>query len=263
MRAQIDIVLQTALRQELTKKGAWLGDDEYRKEFEEYRKPYDATPFTVKVLAMSFKGYPTFEVYKARWRLERSFEKMIAKEVNDENLAKHLERAKNFLADGRLSVQIIRIPAFDDATGTWKEAGFEKARQVADSVMDEIEQGKSDWAAAMAKHSKWPEQQKDQGTYHGKSLNELRTELRENEYTDFIHGYSVGEILFFDAKVNSVVGPLRGQDAYYIAKIVDRSPATGSMSIEDKNQRDLIKQDYVSHRFVAWANEVAGRTEVR
>ena len=262
-RALVDIALQTSLRQELEKKGAWLDDAGYRKEFAEYRKPYDETPFTVKVLALSFKGYPSFEVYKARWRLERSFEKMIAADINDDNLKKHLERAKNFLGDGRASLKIIRIPAFDDAKGTWRPNGFELAHAQAANVMGKIERKELTFDEALEKFAKWPSQYKDQGRLTSKSLNELRTELRENEYTDFIHGFSVGNILFYDLKKGQVAGPLRGQDGYYIALKTDMTPAPQTMSLEDKNQRDLVKQDYVSHRFLAWANQVAGRTKVQ
>ncbi|HMQ23268.1 MAG TPA: hypothetical protein PKE00_12310, partial [Planctomycetota bacterium] len=164
IRALTDIALQTSLRQELQKAGHWLSDEQFAKEFAEYREPYDKTPFTVKVLALTFKGYPSFEVYKSRWRLERSYEHMIAKEINDDSLKAHLEKAKDFLADGRASAKIIRIPAFDDANGTWLQNGFELAREKAEQVMAMIESKELDFDAAMKEYSKWPEHQADQGT---------------------------------------------------------------------------------------------------
>lgn len=262
-RALIDIALQTALRGELQKSGHWLSDEQFTKEFAEYREPYDKTPFTVKVLALTFKGYPSFEVYKARWRLERSFEHMIEKDINDDNLKAHLAKAKDFLADGRASAKIIRVPAFDDANGTWFVDGFEKARVKAESIMKAIESKEMSFDDAMKEHAAWPERYADQGTLSNKSLNELRTELKENEYTDFVQGYSVANIVFFDVKAGECVGPLRGQEGYYIALKTSMSPAMGAMSLGDKNQRDLVRQDYLSTRFLAWANEVAQRTKVR
>lgn len=263
IRALVDISLQTALKGELQKGGHWLSDEQFKKEFAAYREPYDKTPFTVKVLALTFKGYPSFEVYKARWRLEKSFENMIAKEINDDNLKAHLEKARDFLADGRASAKIIRIPAFDDAQGTWRANGFELARQKADEVMKMIEEKKLTFDEAMKEYSNWPEQYTDQGTVTNKSLNELRSELKENEYTDFVQGYSCASILFFDVKPGEAVGPLRGQEGYYIALKTGMAPATGSMSLEDKNQRDLVRQDFLSTRFLKWANEVASRTQVQ
>jgi hypothetical protein len=115
---------------------------------------------------------------------------------------------------------------------------------------------------AMSKHAIWPEHFKDQGKLSGKSLNEIRQELKENEYTDFIQGYSVAEILFYDVAIGAVAGPLRGQDGYYICKITQRLAPTGTVTLGEKNQRDLVRQDFLSHRFLSWANEVAGRTRV-
>lgn len=262
-RALIDIALQTSLREELKKSGHWLNDEQFKKEFATYREPYDKTPFTVKVLALTFKGYPSFEVYKARWRLERSFEHMIAKDINDDNLKLHLEKAKDFLADGRASAKIIRVPAFDDANGTWFANGFEVARAKAEKIMADIESKAMSFDAAMKEHGGWPERYTDQGTLSNKSLNEMRTELKENEYTDFVQGYSVANILFFDVKAGECVGPIRGQEGYFIALKTAMQPAMGSMSLTDKNQRDLVRQDYLSTRFLSWANQVAQRTKVR
>lgn len=263
IRALTDIALQTSLRQELQKAGHWLNDEQFAKEFAEYREPYDKTPFTVKVLALTFKGYPSFEVYKSRWRLERSYEHMIAKEINDDSLKAHLEKAKDFLADGRASAKIIRIPAFDDANGTWLQNGFELAREKAEKVMAMIESKELDFDAAMKEYSKWPEHQADQGTLTNKSLNEMRTELKENEYTDFVQGYSVASKLFFDVAAGSAIGPIRGQEGYYIALKTAMTSAMGALSLDDKNQRDLVRQDYLSTRFLAWAGEVAARTVVQ
>ncbi|MFQ5504275.1 MAG: hypothetical protein ACE5F1_05675 [Planctomycetota bacterium] len=262
-RALVEIVLRTSLKTSLEANGAWMSNSRYKKEFEEYREPYDKTPFTVKVMAMTFKGYPTFEAFKTRWRLERSFEHMIEREINDDNLQAHLERAKAFLSDGRVSVNLIRIPAFDDSKGTWKSNGFQAAKSLATEVMRKLENKDLSFDEAMKKHSVWPEVFKDQGVLVNKSLNELRQELRETEYTDFISGFSVGETLFYDVEKGNIAGPLRGQDAYYIGHVVERIPPVGSSDLKDKNQRDLVKQDYLSHRFIQWSNEIASKTVVR
>ena len=36
---------------------------------DEYRQPYDSTPFTVEIIATRFKGYPCLEAFRSRWRL--------------------------------------------------------------------------------------------------------------------------------------------------------------------------------------------------
>ncbi|HZN38940.1 MAG TPA: hypothetical protein VFD82_09060 [Planctomycetota bacterium] len=40
----------------------WLGDAEYEAAYATYAEPYDTTPFTVKVVATKFKGYPSSDV---------------------------------------------------------------------------------------------------------------------------------------------------------------------------------------------------------
>jgi hypothetical protein len=262
-RALTEIALQTAMRQKLEASGHWLNDEQFQKELAEYREPYDKTPFTLEVMALNFKGFPSFEIYKQRWRIQRSYEHMIAKEINDENLTKHLDKAKSFLADGRISLKLIRIPAFDDATGTWAENGWGNALQTANQAMEMIASKEMTFDEAIKSVSSWPEHMTNQGQLLGKSLNEIRQELRESEYSDFIAGYSVAEILYYDVPAGQVAGPLRGQDGYYIGFVTNKQAPTSSVDLKDKNQRDLVKQDFISHRFLQWSNEVAATTTVR
>ena len=260
--ALLEIVLQAALKGALQKAGSYLDDQQFKVEFQKYREPYDKTPFTVEVMATMFKGYPSFETYKARWRLERSYENLISKEINDDSLEEHAKVAKAFLSDGRVSVNLLRLPAFDDSKGRWISQGFAKAEALADKIMEDIVAKKISFTEAMARYGKWPALAEEQGFYVSKSLNELRLPLKESDYTDFIEGYSVAEELFYRGKVDHVVGPFRGRDGYYICYIVDRIPAGAPMDLTDKNSRDLVKQDYLSHRFLRWANEVASKTKV-
>ncbi len=262
-RALVEIALNEALKAELKKKGKWLTEEEFAKAYEEFRKPYEGSPFTVEVVALNFKGFPSLEAYKQRWRLETAFSRMIAAEVNDDNLAKHAERAKSFLGDGRVSVDFIRLPAMSNATGKWIPGGFEKAMSLGRRIMDDLAAGKLGFEEAMKRYSEWPPEQKHQGRLSSKSFNELRGELRETDYTDFVHGFSIGAIFFYDIEVGSIAGPFRGQDGVYIGRVNSRQPPTGTVSIDDKNMRDLVKQDYLSTRFLKWANEVASRIEIR
>ncbi len=258
-RALTEIVLSTALKKRLKEKGFWLDDAAFKKEFEAYRKPYAKSPFNVKVMALTFKGYPSFEAYKVRWRLEKSFEHMIAKEINDENLAKHGKAAAMFLGDGRLSASMIRIPAFDDSKGTWKPGGFAIAKAKALKCMDEIKSGALDFAKAKEKYSFWPEARTNQGEMGNKSLNEFRQELQETEYSDFIAGYAIAEEIFFHVPAGAVAGPFKGRDGYYIVKVTGKQQPVTQVNLGDKNMRDLVKQDYLSHRFLQWANQVASK----
>ena len=65
-RALQEVAAREALRQELVSKGAYLGDEEFKRRYDEYREPYDSTPFTVEIVATRFKGFPCLEAYRAR-----------------------------------------------------------------------------------------------------------------------------------------------------------------------------------------------------
>jgi hypothetical protein len=261
-RALTEIVIRTGLKQELKKAGAWLSDEKFREEFKAYRDPYDKTPFTMEVMALTFKGYPSLEAYKERWRLLKSYENLIAKEINDDNLKAHVPVCKNFLGDGRINVQFIRIPAFDDARGTWREDGWARAKADADKVMTDIEKGTITFDAALKEHGRYKMQDTEKGMLGLKSFNELRQKLGESEYLDFVNGYSVAQILLNEAKEGQVVGPLRCNDGYVICKLVSRVPPGGAVNIEDAKTRDLVKQDYITTRFLKWAGEVAAKVAV-
>ena len=65
-----------------------------------------------------------------------------------------------------------------------------------------------------------------------------------------------------EAKEGQVVGPLRCNDGYVICKLVSRVPPGGAVNIEDPKTRDLVKQDYITSRFLKWASEVAAKVTV-
>jgi hypothetical protein len=261
-RAITEIALRTALRQELKKQDQWMTDEEFKKEYLEYSAPFDKTPFTVEVIAKTFKGYPTMEAFKQRWRLLKSYENMIAKEIHDANLKAHIPIAKNFLGDARVNVQYLRIPAFDDVTGTWRENGWARAKVEAEAAMDAIQKGMS-FPEAMKTFGKYKPGDTDGGNLGPKSFNELRQKLGESEYLDFVNGYSIAQILLNETQEGQVIGPVRANEGYIIAKLVSRVPPGGVVSVEDEKTRELIKQDYISTRFLKWAGEVAASMKLK
>ncbi|MBK8974560.1 MAG: hypothetical protein IPM29_01405 [Planctomycetes bacterium] len=261
-RAVTEVVVREALRQELVKAGAYLSDEEFRKEFDEYRAQFDGTPFNTEVIATAFKGYPSLEAFRQRWRLIRSFERMIEKDINDDNLQAHADQYGSFFADGQVNVDVIQILGRSQQTGAWIPGGMDGARQRAEKAMAEIESGRK-FDEVKAEYGQYYTTDKEQGRLGSKSLNQLRQLLRESEFTDLLLGYSVGSYLYYDAQPGSVVGPLRSTDAYYIVRVNSRTPARTRVSVADERTRELVRQDYVSHRFLDWANEVMARAEVK
>ncbi|MEM7202348.1 MAG: hypothetical protein AAF628_18905 [Planctomycetota bacterium] len=261
-RALMEVAVREALKQELSAKGAYLSDEEFRAEFDEFRKEYDDTPFTTEVIATAFKGYPSLEAYRQRWRLIRSFEKMIAADINDDNLAAHAEKFNRFFSDGQSSVDLIQFLARDVKTGAWQPDGFPKAKARAEAVWQEIENGGS-FDDLLKEKGEFYANDESKGRLGYKSLNQLRQSLHENEFTDLLQGFSLGYHLFYDAEPGRIAGPMRGASGYYIARVNARTPARGTTSVEDARTRELVKQDFVTWRFLQWANEVVARAEIQ
>lgn len=259
-RAVAEVVLREALKQALVAAGAYLDDATFKAEFDEYRKPYDDTPFTTEVIATAFKGYPSLEAFRQRWRLIRSFEKMIEAEINDDTLQAHADRFAGFFADGQVNVDVIQFYGRDVKTGAWAPNGMVEAEQRARDAMKAIEGG-AKFDDVLRERGEYYATDKEKGRLGSKPLNQLRQALRESEFTDLLHGYSLGNRLFYDVQPGEVIGPVRGTDAWFIARVNSRTPPRQQVSIADERTRELVKQDYVNHRFLEWANEVIDRAK--
>lgn len=260
-RATLEVVVREALRQALAAAGSWLSDEEFRHEFDEYRQEYDNTPFTTEVIAVNFKGYPSLEAFRQRWRLIRSFERMIAKDINDDNLQAHAEQFKSFFGEGTVSADAIQFYARDLKTGAWLPNGMAKARERAESAMQAIRDG-AKFDDVHGQRGEYYATDNDKGRFNAKPYNQLRQLMRENEFTDVLFGASAAHYAYYDAPVGKVVGPLPGPDAYWVLRVNARTPSRAAPSVTDARTRDLVKQDYIAYRFLQWSNEVVAKAKI-
>lgn len=260
-RAMTEMVVREALKQELTELDAYMPDEAFRTAFDESHQQVGNTPFTPQVIATAFKGYPSFEAYRQRWRLMRSFENTIAEDLNNDTLQEHGTKFSRFFSDGQTSVDVIQFLGKDVKTGAWLPDGMAGAEKRAAEALAAIEGGAA-FDEVLAERGEFYVTEEHKGRLGSKSLNQLRQSLRETEFTDVLYGYSVGNYLFYDAEPGAIVGPLRGPEGYYVARVNARTPARGAVSVEDARQRELIKQDYVTHRFVQWSNDVLAKAVI-
>jgi hypothetical protein len=260
-RATLEVVVREAMRQELAAKNCWLTDEEFRKEFDEYRQEYDNTPFTTEVIAVNFKGYPSLEAFRQRWRLIRSFERLIAKDINDDNLQAHAEQFKSFFGEGSVSVDAIQFYARDLKTGAWLPNGMAKARERAQAAFDAIKGG-AKFDDVHGQMGEYYTTDTDKGRFNAKPYNQLRQLMRENEFTDVLIGVSPAHYAYYDAPIGQVVGPLPGPDAYWVIRVNARTPSRAAPSVTDPRTRELVKQDYVAYRFMQWANGVVAKAKI-
>lgn len=260
-RAVGEVTINEALHQALAKAGFLLTEEEFRAEFEAYRKQYDDTPFNTEVIATAFKGYPSLEAFRQRWRLIRSFERMIEADMNDtEKLQAHANTFAAFFGDGQVNVDLIQFMGRDLKTGAWVPGGLDAAGKRADAVMKLIEEG-ADFDEMHQTHGEFYATDKEKGRLGSKSLNQIRQAVRESEFNDLLTGYSLAAHLYYDAKPGTVVGPLRGPDAWFVARVNSRTPSAKTVNLTEERTRELVRQDYVNWRFLEWANQVVASTE--
>ncbi|GAB4138319.1 MAG: hypothetical protein Fur0037_03960 [Planctomycetota bacterium] len=261
-RAMQEVVVREALRQELVARGVYVDDAEFQRRYEEYRQPYDSTPFTVEVIAVKFKGYPCLEAFRARWRLMTSFQDLIKDEITDENLQKHADKYAAFFAEGQASIDLIPFQARNAKTGAWEPDGMERARQRCEAVFADLEAKKMTFDEALETKGEFFANDENHGRLGFKPLNQLKQELRESEFTRLLDGYSVANYLFFDAEVGKTVGPIPGPDGWYIARVNARTPARKHIDVKNKNERELVFEDFITTRFMEWADEILKKTKV-
>lgn len=260
-RAMQEVAVREAIKQELEKHDAYVSDEVFHERYEAYRQPYDSTPFTVEVIATRFKGYPCLEAYRARWRLQTSYADMIADEINTENLQAHADKYAAFFADGQVSIDVIPFQARNPRTGAWEPDGMVAAKQRCEAAFAAIEGKDKSFDDLLNSHSEFFSNDEKRGRLGFLPLNQLKQQLRENEFTTLHDGFSISDHLFFDAEVGTIVGPIAGPDGYFIARINSRTPARRKIDVTSEKERELVREDYISHRFFDWANEVIGRSK--
>jgi hypothetical protein len=260
-RAMQEVAVREALRQELVAKNSFVSDEEFQRRYEEYRQPYDSTPFTVEVIATRFKGYPCLEAFRARWRLMTSFSDMIKADITDSNLQAHADKRNAFFADGQVDVNLIPFQARNPKTGAWEPGGMDAAKQRCEAVFAALEKKEMTFDQALDKHTEFFSNDDKRGRFGMLPLNQLRQQLRESEFTQLLDGFSLAEHLFFDAEVGKTVGPIAGADGWFIVRVNARSPARRKIDVKVERERELVREDYVTCRFFEWASGVIARAK--
>lgn len=260
-RAVQEVVVREALRQELQKAGAYISDEEFQRRYDEYREPYDSTPFNVEIIATKFKGYPCLEAFRSRWRLLASYGEMIKKEVTDEALQAYADKFAGFFADGQVGVDVIPFMARSAKTGAWQPDGMTGAKARADAMFAAMEKGEVTFDAALAKNGEFFANDEKKGHLGMMPLNQLKQQLRESEFTQLHDGFSLAHFLFFEAEVGKTIGPLQSADGWVIVRVNSRTPPRRKVDVKNEKERNLVREDYVTYRFFQWANDVIGRAK--
>ncbi len=267
----------TATRQALVKAGVYLPEEEFAKKWQAHVGPYEKTPFSIEVVATAFKRFPSYDLYREYCRLRKSFEKMIEKEVTEEALLQHRARVQDFLGDGKVDAQVILLSAFDPIDFNWKGPdAFDKAKARAEEVMAALEAGTS-FDEAIDRYSEFIDlpvrtplgkpysdyPHRNHGRFGPQSKNQLRQFLGETEFDELVRGTSIGEILFHEATLLEVVGPMRGPHGWYIGRVLERLPGAKTGDFAQETTRNLLREDYLTRRFIDWSAGVVARSRFK
>jgi len=245
----------------LVKQGVFISDEEFTSRYDTYREPYDSTPFTVEVIATRFKGYPCLEAFRARWRLISSYTDLIKEEITDEALQAHANERAAFFADGQCDVSVIPFQGRNQITGAWMPGGMEAAQKRCEAVFAKLESGEMTFDDALKAHTEFFANDEKRGLLGMLPLNQLRQQLRENEFTQLLDGFAIADHLFFDAEVGKTIGPIAGPESWVICRVNGRTPPRRSINVKVERERELVYEDYITQRFLKWANEVIAKAK--
>lgn len=251
----------------LAEAGFLLTPEETSEIYSAYAEPYKNSFLSIEKIATVIKKFPTLGNYMTYYRLQESFRRFSAEAMTDEALEAQGDRKTSYLVSlAKVDVDVILLSAYDFSTKTWKENGWEEAERLAVEVAQKLAAG-GQWEELLEEYSEFmdppiptearnnPELKlKNKGRFRGMSRNDLLRLLEESDFTIFLGGTSVTDMVFFDQAVGTIENPIRGPHGWYLPRLLHKTPPTQRLSVADENHREYLTQDWLSdnlNRFVA------------
>ena len=104
---------------------------------------------------------------------------------------------------------------------------------------------------------------KNRGRFGLKYRNDLQGFVGETPFTHWVTGSSITDYVFSEQAENTVAGPFRGPQGYYITRVQRRTPPTRPLNLGDPKHVDLLRDDYVRTSFVTYAKEARLAADVK
>jgi hypothetical protein len=277
-RMRLYLARLTAVQQDLFNKGAWLSDEDFGQIFDAEEKIGEGSPWNLQMIVIVMKRYPNMNVYKEVLRAERSYEKLIADELTEENLQGWLPRASRLLGLGEVTPEIILLSSFDYTRNGWRDNGWEMAEKRANEVVDALVASEgADWDKLLEENSDFydppqpqaqqpnqqPPQLKNKGRFGSIHRNRLMQMLGESEFTAFVDGSSIADQVYYDQEAGAIDGPFRGIHGYYITRVNSRTNGQKPILLSDPNMRKMVTEDYVMQHFIGYASRVLDEADVQ
>lgn len=268
--ALLEAVLQRA--------GKLLSEEEFAPLYEAHVHPPGESVFPMETVIRQFQKFPSMDVYRQYYRLLASYERMIAGELDDQNLQAHFDARGNRLLNlGTVDAELILCAAFDFEQNRWHPDGWKAAAEEALQVTEALAAAEgSNWDELLERHSDFwdppaPTQaqaqpnaarKKNKGRLGAMNRNEMLQILGESDYRIFLEGGSVTDEIFFALEEGQVGGPYAGPHGYYIVRILARNAPTLARNLAEANFRETVRQDYLATRFSGFAAAACDSAEV-
>jgi hypothetical protein len=248
-------LILSALHDELQREHLILDEPRLDVDLAAYHEPYDKTPFTVQVIATKFKGYPSLDAFEQRWRIAHQFEVGIAKEIDHETLQAEADAQREFLLDGRVAVELWFYSARDDKKGC---CDFAAAAARARAGLQDLQNGKD--PEVVRKQGDAISAVFDPAKFYPR--NQLRMIMGESEYTDLVLGCAAADTVFH-AATGRLIGPLRGTQGCWLARVDKRVAAKARYEVKDERREKLVREVYLQRRFLEWADAALVKVVLR
>lgn len=232
-----------------------------------------------------YKGSHAFPSMESFWqyaRLKYAYEDMFANDLwaspegeLSPRLSAHFNRANQIMGLARVECEVLLVSAFDFETFRWNPHGWREAMRRAERLRHEANVSPARWERLLdVENDFWDpplpvrhgctngRQTRTGGRFYLRSRSDLRPQLYENTFTEFLTGDSVTDRIFFDAPTGEIVGPFKGQWGYYLARVTDRKKTLRPLNLQDPKHVELLTADYVRHSFVAFAHEALATSSV-
>lgn len=238
--------------------------------------------------AMHAEYFVLGEIWRARTAAARAREP-----ATGEAAAERVRRASWKHSGGTVNVEILLVPALDIPRNRWIEGGWSMARARAAELLARIAENERAWKARSAKHgtgravepfvfwnrlldeeSGWwdpPDPRgvelervpRNHGRFYERTWDELRALLGETEYTDWVHGESTAERIFFELEPGErITGPWRCALGWCLVRVGARQPPVRPLDEADARDRRVLEDDEQCAAFAEYTREALARVTV-
>ncbi|MCP4092905.1 MAG: hypothetical protein GY747_05585 [Planctomycetes bacterium] len=257
------------LEADLKASGHYQSQEDFEAYFAEEAGRYNDF-FPHEMLVLQYFGFPSMETYRQYLRVRRSFRNTLPAEGTPQYKAQIaqtlLDHARSY-GGGRAKADVILLSARDPESGNFPANGdpYQDAEARAKEVAQLLDAGEpfgqilleySDYQPSLETSSNTATQA-NRGRFAAINHSELRGLLMEDEYTDFLFGYSICDDIFYRATAKDVFGPIRGPLGYYFYRVDSYKAPRMAVDMEaDPSMNWLVTENFLTVHLLRHLNDL-------